>query len=83
VRFTFFTFLNCFLQGMTYLHCSPLQVHGNLSSTNCVIDARFALKITDYGPIILLAADRAEGRKFALSEGTFNKRSKCLVITGL
>ncbi|XP_033760364.1 LOW QUALITY PROTEIN: atrial natriuretic peptide receptor 1-like [Pecten maximus] len=37
------------VQGMTYLHASPIEVHGNLNSSNCVIDGRFVLKITDFG----------------------------------
>ncbi|XP_069121985.1 atrial natriuretic peptide receptor 1-like [Argopecten irradians] len=37
------------VQGMTYLHGSPIEVHGNLNSSNCVIDGRFVLKITDFG----------------------------------
>lgn len=34
---------------MRYLHSTPLRVHGYLTSRNCVIDARWVLKITDYG----------------------------------
>lgn len=34
---------------MRYLHSSPMRVHGKLSSRNCVVDARWVLKITDYG----------------------------------
>ena len=34
---------------MRYLHASPVKCHGALSSRNCVIDARWVLKITDYG----------------------------------
>lgn len=37
------------VRGMRYIHMSPLRVHGSLSSRNCVIDARWVLKITDYG----------------------------------
>ncbi|OWF54640.1 Atrial natriuretic peptide receptor 2 [Mizuhopecten yessoensis] len=37
------------VQGMAYLHASPIEVHGNLNSSNCVIDGRFVLKITDFG----------------------------------
>lgn len=37
------------VRGMKYLHSSPLRVHGSLSSRNCVVDARWVLKITDYG----------------------------------
>lgn len=35
---------------MNYLHYNtPIGVHGNLKSTNCVIDSRFVCKITDIG----------------------------------
>jgi len=37
------------LQGMKYLHGTPIRVHGYLTSRNCVIDARWVLKVTDYG----------------------------------
>lgn len=40
-------------QGMKYLHLRGLS-HGHLKSTNCLVDGRFVLKITDYGvPMIL------------------------------
>lgn len=38
-----------FHQGMNYLHNSYFGCHGNLKSSNCVVDSRFVLKITDYG----------------------------------
>ena len=34
---------------MSFLHGSAIIYHGNLKSTNCVVDSRFVLKITDYG----------------------------------
>lgn len=34
---------------MSFLHGSAIHSHGNLKSTNCVVDSRFVLKITDYG----------------------------------
>lgn len=37
------------VRGMRYLHGSSLRVHGSLSSRNCVVDARWVLKVTDYG----------------------------------
>ncbi|XP_073809370.1 atrial natriuretic peptide receptor 1 isoform X2 [Danio rerio] len=37
------------VKGMDYLHHSPLQYHGHLSSSSCVVDSRFVLKVTDFG----------------------------------
>ena len=37
------------LQGMAFLHNSIIASHGSLKSSNCVVDSRFVLKITDYG----------------------------------
>lgn len=37
------------LQGMLFLHNSVIFSHGKLKSSNCVVDNRFVLKITDYG----------------------------------
>ena len=37
------------LQGLAYLHSSEIRSHGNLKSSNCVVDSRFVLKITDFG----------------------------------
>jgi len=34
---------------MIYLHDSPINCHGHLKSSNCVVDSRWVLKITDYG----------------------------------
>lgn len=34
---------------MTYIHDSALRSHGNLKSSNCLIDSRWVVKITDFG----------------------------------
>ena len=34
---------------MSFLHAGEVQVHGRLKSSNCVVDNRFILKITDFG----------------------------------
>ena len=34
---------------MTYLHDSPLRVHGNLCTSNCLIDSRWVVKLSDFG----------------------------------
>lgn len=34
---------------MLYLHDSPLRYHGNLKTSNCLVDSRWVLKLTDFG----------------------------------
>nr|XP_020443480.1 heat-stable enterotoxin receptor-like [Monopterus albus] len=36
-------------KGMSYLHSSNIGVHGRLKSTNCVVDNRMVVKITNFG----------------------------------
>ncbi|KAF5305793.1 hypothetical protein FQA39_LY09129 [Lamprigera yunnana] len=36
-------------RGMEYIHASVIKSHGSLKSSNCVVDSRFVLKITDFG----------------------------------
>ncbi|XP_070537043.1 atrial natriuretic peptide receptor 1-like [Ptychodera flava] len=36
-------------KGLEYLQNSFLKCHGNLKSSNCVVDSRFVLKLTDFG----------------------------------
>ncbi|KAM6903929.1 atrial natriuretic peptide receptor 1-like isoform 1-T2 [Lycodopsis pacificus] len=44
-----YSLINDIVKGMLFLHNSVLVSHGNLKSSNCVVDGRFVLKITDYG----------------------------------
>ncbi|CAK1595787.1 unnamed protein product [Parnassius mnemosyne] len=37
------------LRGLTYLHDSPLVSHGNLTSSNCLVNSDWVLQIADYG----------------------------------
>nr|CDS31849.1 retinal guanylyl cyclase 2 [Hymenolepis microstoma] len=41
--------MNDFIKGMEYLHSTLIKAHGRLKSTNCVINSRWVLKITDFG----------------------------------
>ncbi|XP_046567278.1 atrial natriuretic peptide receptor 1-like [Haliotis rubra] len=36
-------------RGMAYLHKSDVRCHGCLRSSNCVVDGKFSLKVTDFG----------------------------------
>uniref|UniRef100_A0A8D2J2H7 Guanylate cyclase n=1 Tax=Varanus komodoensis TaxID=61221 RepID=A0A8D2J2H7_VARKO len=44
-----YSLTNDIVKGMLFLHNSVISYHGNLKSSNCVVDSRFVLKITDYG----------------------------------
>uniref|UniRef100_A0A8C7FZA0 Guanylate cyclase n=1 Tax=Oncorhynchus kisutch TaxID=8019 RepID=A0A8C7FZA0_ONCKI len=44
-----YSLINDIVKGMAFLHNSVIVSHGNLKSSNCVVDNRFVLKITDYG----------------------------------
>ncbi len=36
-------------QGLHMIHNSDIISHGHLRSSNCVVDSRFVLKLTDFG----------------------------------
>ncbi|KAM9293954.1 atrial natriuretic peptide receptor 1 [Gastrophryne carolinensis] len=44
-----YSLINDIVKGVLFLHNSVIGSHGNLKSSNCVVDSRFVLKITDYG----------------------------------
>ncbi|GBN48809.1 Atrial natriuretic peptide receptor 2 [Araneus ventricosus] len=48
------------VKGMAYLHSTDIRSHGNLKSSNCLVDSRFALKITDFGLHSLRSTDGDE-----------------------
>ncbi|XP_038598418.1 atrial natriuretic peptide receptor 2 isoform X3 [Tachyglossus aculeatus] len=52
-----YSLINDLVKGMAFLHNSIIGHHGSLKSSNCVVDSRFVLKITDYG----LASFRSAG----------------------
>ncbi|XP_038624938.1 atrial natriuretic peptide receptor 1 [Tachyglossus aculeatus] len=44
-----YSLTNDIVKGMLFLHNGAICSHGNLKSSNCVVDSRFVLKVTDYG----------------------------------
>ncbi|XP_036992543.2 guanylyl cyclase C [Artibeus jamaicensis] len=45
-------------KGMSYLHSSKTEVHGRLTSTNCMVDSRMVVKITGFGCNSILPAKK-------------------------
>ncbi|XP_046736974.1 guanylate cyclase 32E [Diprion similis] len=37
------------IRGMIYLHESPVRFHGALSTSNCLVDSRWVVKLADFG----------------------------------
>ncbi|KAF8354193.1 hypothetical protein PRIPAC_95816 [Pristionchus pacificus] len=53
-----FRFHNPFLQGLCYLHHSSLGAHGYLSSSTCLVDERWQVKITYVGCDFIKRAEK-------------------------
>lgn len=68
-------------QGLECLHKSVVKSHGNLKSTNCVIDSRWVLRLTDYGAICIPTEEDASAPVTALQtyEDTDQYSSSCLI----
>lgn len=48
-----YSMISDLVEGLLYLHSSPIQYHGRLKSTVCVIDSRFTVKISNFGLVPL------------------------------
>ncbi|KAL8204149.1 UNVERIFIED_CONTAM: Nitrogen permease regulator 2 [Gekko kuhli] len=56
-----YSLINDLVKGMAFLHSSIIGHHGSLKSSNCVVDSRFVLKITDYGLASFRQSSEGEG----------------------
>ncbi|XP_042307538.1 LOW QUALITY PROTEIN: atrial natriuretic peptide receptor 2 [Sceloporus undulatus] len=56
-----YSLINDIVKGMAFLHNSIIGYHGGLKSSNCVVDSRFVLKITDYGLASFRQSGESEG----------------------
>lgn len=61
-----YSLMHDIIKGMSYLHASEMHVHGNLKSSNCVVDSRFVLKITDFGLHSLRQSDTGSSNRSPL-----------------
>ena len=50
-----YSIINDIVNGMQFLHNSAIEYHGRLKSSNCVIDNRFVVKLSDYGLVNLMS----------------------------
>ncbi|XP_062588637.1 receptor-type guanylate cyclase Gyc76C-like [Saccostrea cucullata] len=53
------------IRGMVYLHESEIKSHGKLKSSNCVVDSRWVVKITDFGLTEFLAGTEESTEEYA------------------
>lgn len=71
---------------MHYLHKSYFKYHGNLKSSNCLIDSRFLVKLTDYGLTKLRQGTRTDsvtGHKYYESKKIFHLLIDTICKAGL
>ena len=79
---------------MRYLHASAIKFHGNLTSSKCVIDSHWVVKITDWGlhefksgqeeveksPHKKYSGTFVESNTFSLPPKWFEKTAFCFAI---
>eukprot|EP01135_Chromosphaera_perkinsii_P005835 Nk52_evm24s367 gene=Nk52_evmTU24s367 len=60
-----FSLLTDLGQGMKYINSSFFESHGNLKSSNCLVDSRWTLKITDFGICSIKAPPNFSAEEFS------------------
>ena len=49
-----------YLKGMLFINESEIKCHGNLKPSNCLVDSRWMLQITDFGLNALCEPDSSD-----------------------
>lgn len=70
-----YSLLHDLVKGMYFLHNSEIRSHGKLKTSNCVVDSRFVLKVTDFGLAELHAME--DTTEAQLDEHAFYKSKFC------
>lgn len=65
------------VRGMQFLHNSDIRSHGNLTSSNCVVDSRFVLKICDFGLHTLRQSKNSSNNNNLSTFDEFNDIEPC------
>lgn len=71
------------VRGMHFIHNTDIKSHGNLKSSNCVVDSRFVLKITDFGLQSLRYTWHNDDTEKCNSHSYWSSKSVSLVLWSL
>jgi len=59
------SFMTDVAKGMEYLHKSHLHSHGNLKSSNCLVDGRWTVRVSSTNLPRLFTGDSSRGKSSA------------------
>ena len=76
-----FYFFFCVNQGLRVIQRTSIAYHGNLKSTNCLIDSRWTVKLADFGLREFSKPDQAKkSDDLNNSKGSFDIRNRNAVV---
>ncbi|CAL4066971.1 unnamed protein product [Meganyctiphanes norvegica] len=59
------------IQGMIFLHDSAVRSHGNLKTSNCLVDSRWVVKIADFGIHALKSEEESETEQSIIEDDKY------------